>query len=29
MKYSGSGCQQTYVADTVSQSGLGLDDMLT
>jgi hypothetical protein len=29
MECSGSGCQQTRVADTVSQSGSGLDDKMT
>jgi hypothetical protein len=29
MECSGSGCQQARVADTVSQSGSGLDDKMT
>jgi hypothetical protein len=29
MECGGSGCRQTHVADTVSQSGSGLGDMLT
>jgi hypothetical protein len=29
MECGGSGCQQTHVANTASQSGLGLGDMLT